>query len=160
MRVVALMKAADATVAEAGASALGYIAGWEEETKQAVFEAGGVAVLMEALARHKTSAGVCAQASRALGNIALWSGARAQAVLEALPLLLEALSLHKTHAKVCENVSFALYMIANSETRASIVSVGAVPLLAAVCKDHEGEVRKEARRALDALGYNNDGSKK
>ena len=34
-----------------------------EVGKQAVFEAGGVAVLMEALARHKTSAEVCAQAS-------------------------------------------------------------------------------------------------
>jgi hypothetical protein len=102
---------------------------------QAVFEAGGVAVLMEALARHKTSAGVCHWASEALGNIAIGSGARALAVLEALPLLLEALSLHKTHAKVGEHVSYPLEMMAKyggASCAASIVSAGAVPLLAAV----------------------------
>ena len=154
VRVVELMKAADATVAKAGAKALNEIA--ISGGKQLVFEAGGVAALMDVMARHKTHAGVCAEASYALASIAFGSEARAQAVLEALALLLEVMELHKTNADVCFGVSYALYNIAydgGASCRASIVSAGAVPLLAAVRKNHPGFARDQAHDALDALGY-------
>ena len=41
-----------------------------------------------------------------------------------------------------------------------ILSAGAVPLLAAVWKDHTGNARYDAHCALDELGYNDDGPKK
>ena len=165
MLVIELMKGANATVAEAGAKALASIALPQEVYQggdQGVFEAGGVTLLLEVLSLHKTHAGVCEAVSRALGNIAVGSDALKQAVLAGLPLLLEVLSLHKTHAGVCEAVSIALYNIsAGSATRkASIVSAGAVPLLAAVWKDHSGDARTEAHDTLDRLGFNDDGSKK
>ena len=83
VRVVELMKAADATVAEAGANELADIAS-TEEGKQAVFEAGGVAVLMEALARHKTHADVCEEASFALSRITCGNEEGKQALVVSL----------------------------------------------------------------------------
>ncbi len=53
VRVVELMKGADATVAEAGAKALSDF----EIDSDEICEAGGIAVLMEALANHKSHAG-------------------------------------------------------------------------------------------------------
>ena len=114
LRVVALMKDADAIVCAAGANALGYHTADGKAAE--VVKAGGVEALVAALSAH-------------LGD-----------------------------AKVCAQVARALYYLADKGKAAEVMA--SVPLLVQVHRNHSGDAKRLAGRALDALGYTNDGKKK
>ena len=138
VRVVELMKAADATIAEAGAKALRSIA-LPYSGKDEVFEAGGIDALMEVMALHKTHEGVCEAVSDALGRITKFGITDKKGMLQALPLLLECFSIHKTNICICESVSGVLCNLVNvyeALTR-GVLDTGAVQVLVEILEIHK-----------------------
>ena len=98
------------------------------------------------------------------GAEALWRHSyegRAEGVMEAggVHALLAAMAAHILSEDVCRNVSYAFYilMAESSERRAAIDRAGAAPLLAAACRNRRGY--DWAHRALERLGYTDDGDK-
>ena len=119
-------------------------------------------LVAQVLETHKASAGACEQASGALINLTWGSEARTQKLVEngAVPHLGMVLETHKIHEGACEMASGAFWSIASvASLKAVVISAGVVPLLANVWKCHAG-AKTNAHGALNALGYNDDGSKK
>ncbi len=73
-----------------------------------------------------------------------------------------ALTKHDADAEVCEWVCDMVYHVAQGAQGAgrceAVVASGAVPLVAAVFATHGGEAKKYASYALEALGYQSNGS--
>ena len=119
-------------------------------------------LVAQVLETHKASAGACEMASGALITLTWGNEARAQKLVEngAITYLVKVLESHKAHEGSCSRASGALWSIASvASLKAGIVSAGVVPLLANVWKSHAG-AKTNAHGALNALGYNDDGSKK
>ena len=152
---------ASAGACEHASAALGNIAVGSEARKQAVFERA-MPQLAQVLETHKASAGACEQASAALINITWGNESRAQKLVEcgAIPRLFTVLVTHKAHQGACVRASGVFWSFASvASLRAGIISAGVVPLLANVWKSHQG-AKANAHGALNALGFNGDGSKK
>jgi hypothetical protein len=70
----------------------------------------------------------------------------------------EALRAHPSVAAVAEHVCGALWNISGLPAgKVASVSAGAVPVLAAAFKTHEGKVREFAHGALSNLGFSDSG---
>lgn len=79
--------------------------------------------------------------------------------------LLSALEASPGNQELCEKASDVLYLIADGSDyvlpRCSLlVAAGAVPLLAAVVRTHNGYAKFKARNTLKLLGYRGDGKPK
>jgi hypothetical protein len=95
LRVVELMKGADAAVCAAGANALYYHSAINGKPDEVV-KAGGIGALVAALNAHLGAKEVCRGVARALGCLADGSEERGNAIVKAgaVPLLAAA---HKNH---------------------------------------------------------------
>ena len=162
-RVVQLMNAAaeNARVVGAGAAALRAIT-LAAGARDACATAGAIPALVGALTRHAGEAGVCNNASTALGNITAGdSGGRhvdACATAGAIPALVSALTRHAGEAGVCDNASWALANITATSNahRAACATAGAIPALVGALTRHAADVCWYASRALGNIAASSD----
>lgn len=127
-----------------------------------VAAAGALPLLVEVLKLHKAESTICEATVGILRKFVMGREALQQAVVTAgaLPVLVEMLEVHKANVAICELVSIEIWYLARAELfKASIVNAGAVPVLAAVCKDQLGDARLWSHYTLEKLGYKDNGSK-
>jgi hypothetical protein len=125
--------------------------------------AGAVPALIAALDYHKDDALVCSPVALSLGSIAQGGSVSRKVVCVnagAIPALVAILKAHAADAGACENAAGALSHVVQSGDLQTILSLGAAPLLAAVCRTHKGEARRVASGTLAKWGFNENGTKR
>ena len=111
---------------------------------------------------YKANARVCEKVCLALLAVTIESDELTLLMVDVgvLPPLVDVLTVHKAHDGVCKGALTLLKFIGYSDyRRSSCVNAGVVPALVAVGKAQFGQNRRNARRILLNLGFNEDGSK-
>jgi hypothetical protein len=137
-----------------------WIFSWEEDTAAAIGRVGGIALLLQAMARFPWNAHLQWCAGEALQNLVWRNDANAYEVCErgGVALLLQAMMRHGDHVGMQQCGCTALANLAASPTgaiRAHLVASGCVYVLVRAwqrCATTEGVVQA-AREALHLLGY-------
>ncbi len=75
--------------------------------------------------------------------------------------LLKAIAAFPDSKKLCEHASEALWQISGEgePQRSALVAAGAIPLLAAIVRTHEGRAKFYSEATLKYLGLRSDGTK-